>query len=582
MRELGRLLRLIKPYRRSAWFALLGLTINVVLELTIPRLIQRIVDQGIPQHDRSLVVQTTLVMLAISVVSTVVAITNNVTSVRVGEGVARDLREMLFRRIQGFSFGNLDRHHVAPLLVRLTSDVSAAKNLVQISLRIGTRAPLMMLGSLALMVRTSPGLALKVLPLLAVTAFLIAFFVLRTEPLYRAVQEKLDALTMVLQENVAFVRLVKSLVRAEFEGARFEAVNEAMTERSIKVMQIMSLMSPLLAMCINTGVVVVLCVGGLQSIRGELSLGQIIAFTNYLVMTMAPLVMMTMLSSVWAAGIASSRRTAEILETVPDVRDLAEAQPLVSRGAPRISFENVSFTYHGEGQEAALRGVTFTAEPGEVVAIVGSTGAGKSTLVSLVPRFYDVSAGRVLIDGRDVRGWTLDSLAPVIGVVPQETLLFSGTVRDNIRYGRPDASDEDVVRAATAAEVHAFVSRLPAAYDTFVTPRGTNFSGGQKQRIALARALLLEPKILILDDAMSAVDTETESKIRRSLTATQAGRTTLLVAQRIDRIASADRIVVLERGCLMAQGTHRELLASCQVYREICDSQDALASGVGG
>lgn len=572
MAHLRRLLVFVRPYRGSASLALLVLAAIVVMDLALPRLIQRVIDQGIARGDRSLVVQTTLAMLGISALSTIFAIANNVFSVRVGEGVARDLREALFVKIQSYSFGNLDRQKTGQLLVRLTSDVAAVKMLTQVSLRIGTRAPLLMLGSLTLMISTNAHLALMVSPLLVLTALLIAFFVTRMEPRFRRVQQKLDRVNEVLHENVAGARLVRALVRAEHEQARFERANEEMTNESIRVMQFVSTMTPLLTLCINLGVVVVVWSGGLASIRGTLSLGQIVAFSNYLLTTMTPLVMMTMLSNMWASGLASLGRMAEVLDAVPEVRDADDAKELAPDAPAEVRFEGVSFHYGRDAEAPVLEGVSLAAAPGKTVAILGSTGAGKSTLVSLVPRFYDATSGRVVVGASDVRAVTQRSLLAHVAVVPQESILFSGTVRDNIRYGRPDASDEAVIRAAQAAQAHAFVERMPGGYDAHVEQRGANLSGGQKQRIAIARALLLEPKILILDDATSAIDVETETKIQAAL-AEGRGRTTFVVAQRVSTVLDADTIVVLDKGRIVAEGTHGELMVRSPVYREIYDSQ---------
>jgi ATP-binding cassette subfamily B multidrug efflux pump len=573
MRDIRRLLGFVRPYWSLAVLALVMLTALVGMDLAIPRLVQRIIDQGIAKHDRSVVVETALAMLGISALSTVIAIANNVFSVRVGEGVARDLRERLFQQIQHYSFGNLDRQKTGLLLVRLTSDVNAVKALTQVSLRIGTRAPLLMIGSLVLMITTNRRLALTMLPLLVVTSLLIAFFVVRMEPLFRLVQQKLDAVNNVLQENIAGARLVKALVRADHEGERFEVANDAMTERSIKVMQVMSTMTPVLTMCINTGVVVVIWFGGMQSIRGELSIGQIVAFTNYLLTTMSPLVMMTMLSNTWASGLASLRRMDDILDSVPDVVDAPGAVHVPASARADVAFDDVSFTYGGDGAEDVLCDVSFRAAPGKTIAILGSTGAGKSTLVNLIPRFYDVTEGRVSAFGRDVREVTQDSLVSQISVVPQDTVLFSGTIRDNIRYGRPDASDGEVVAAARAAQAHEFIEKLSDGYESRVEQRGANFSGGQKQRIAIARALLVEPKVLILDDSTSAVDVETETKIHRALAEKKSERTTFVVAQRISTVLDADTILVLDKGRVVAKGTHAELMTKSEVYREIYESQ---------
>ena len=587
MNHVRKLLPFVKPYWKRSVAALILLTTLVFMDLSIPRLIERIIDEGINQHNQAVVIQTALVMLGISGLSTLIAIGNNNLSVQVGESVARDLRDALFLKIQTFSYGNLDQLKTGQLMVRLTSDASALQRLVQVTLRIGTRAPLLMIGSLILMFNTDGRLALSILPVLLITLAVIVFFVVKMEPLFRSVQQKLDKLNTVLQENIAGARLVKSFVRADYEGQRFEAANTDYTDNSIKMMQFMSSMSPALTVFVNVGMVIVIWAGGTQAIQGGLSVGQIVAFTNYLLTTMTPLIMMTMLSNVWAAGIASARRVDEVLDTVPEVQDTSEAVCLPDQAKGRIVFENVAFHYNGHNDMAVLEGVNLIAEPGETVAILGATGAGKSTLINLVPRFYDVSAGRVLSDGIDVRQLQADSLLAHVGIVPQETILFSGTVRDNIRYGRPEAGDEEVMAAAKAAQAHDFIVQLSQGYDTHVEQRGANFSGGQKQRVAIARALLTRPMILILDDSTSAVDVETETKIQDALEAQMRRHTSLVVAQRISTVLKADKIVVIDRGRIAAQGTHQQLMQSSRIYQEIYESQlgnglqlDAVAAGV--
>jgi ATP-binding cassette subfamily B protein len=577
--HIRRLAPFVRPYWLPALLSLILLTLVVFLDLSIPRLVQHIIDQGIAQQNRTVVLQTSLLMLGISVLSAVLAIGNNIFSVRVGESVARDLREAMFLKIQAFSFTNLDQFSTGKLMVRLTADTAAAQRLVQITLRIGTRAPLLMIGSLILMLNTDQRLTLNLLPLLLVTSVVIVFFSVKMEPLFRVAQQKLDWLNTVLQENIAGARLVKAFVRAEYEDQRFEAPNEEFTQRSIHVMQWMATMSPVLSVLVSFGIVAVIYIGGLQAIRGDLTLGQIVAFTNYLLTTMGPLTMMAMLSNVWANGIASMQRMDEVLDTVSDVQEAADARPLPDPAHGRVVFEHVSFHYGGSSDGLVLEDVSLIAEPGQMVAILGATGAGKTSLVNLIPRFYDATAGRVLVDGVDVRDLQQDSLVGQIGVVPQETTLFSGTVRDNLCYGRPHASEAEVIAAARAAQAHDFILKLPLGYDTHVEERGVNLSGGQKQRLAIARALIVRPKILILDDSTSAVDVETETRIQAAIAELAAGSTSFVVAQRISTVLNADKIVVIDKGRIAAQGTHSELLQSSPIYREIYESQ--LGNGLG-
>jgi ATP-binding cassette, subfamily B, multidrug efflux pump len=581
MNNVFRLFRFLKPYRKKSALSIVLLTAVVVMDLAIPRLVQRIIDQGIIGQDMQVVLHTFFLMLGISVLDTLLAIGNNNYSVQVGEGVARDLREAIFLKIQSFSFGNLDRLQTGQLMVRLSSDSGVIQRLFQISLRIGTRAPLLMIGSLILMFNTAPQLALTMVPLLIITSAVIVAFSLKMGPLFLTMQQKLDKLNTVLQENIAGVRVVKVFVRARNEAERFEQANVDYAQRNIRVTQLLSTMNPILTLALNIGIVVVIWSGGLQSIRlGNLSTGQIVAFVNYLQTTVIPLMNLVNLANIWAAAIASSVRVNEILDSIPEVQDAEDAITLPSSSQPKVVFENVSFHYNGSTDEPALQDINLTADPGQRVAILGATGSGKSTLINLIPRFYDPSRGRILVGGMDIRRVKQDSLLALVGIVPQETVLFSGTVRDNIRYGHPEASDEEVYTAAKAAQAHEFILELPDGYETHVEERGVNLSGGQKQRIAIARALLLHSSILILDDSTSSVDVETEMKIQSAMDRLMAGCTCFIVAQRISTVLKADKIVVIDGGKIVAQGTHRQLLKSSPIYQEIYTSQ--LGNGMDG
>jgi len=375
--------------------------------------------------------------------------------------------------------------------------------------------------------------------------------------------------------------VVKAFVRTRHEAGRFEEANRDFSNRNIQVMQLLSTMGPILTMALNIGVVIVIWSGGLQAIHfGTLTSGQIIAFVNYLQTTIVPLMNLVNLANIWAAAIASAGRINEVLDAVPEVQDAPDAITLPASSRPQVIFENVGFHYNSSTDGSVLHGINLTAEAGQRVAILGATGSGKSTLINLIPRFYDVTEGCILIDGVDIRQVRQDSLLAHIGIVPQETVLFSGSVRDNIRYGRPDAEDEEVVTAAKAAQAHEFILGLPDGYDTHVEERGTNLSGGQKQRIAIARAILTNPSILILDDSTSAVDVETETKIQSALDALMKGRTSFVVAQRISTVLKADKIVVIDKGQIAAEGTHHQLLHSSPIYQEIFASQ--LGNGVNG
>lgn len=579
MQAIRRILPYLKPYWKEILLSLVALSLGVVADLMLPMQIALIIDDGIAQNDMTVVYTRTLLMVGIALLSVVLAFVNTIFASRVTETFAADLRGKAYNQIQSFSFGNLDRLHTAELLVRLTSDVNIVKNALMMTMRMAFRAPLMLIGSLLMLLIVSPSLSLTLLVLLPLTIGLILWFSLKTEPMYKNVQARLDRLNRVLQENIAGVRVVKAFVRADHEIGRFGRANDAYATQSIQVNQLVAILMPTMIVLMNLGLTAIVWAGGWLTINDTIQTGELVAFTNYLMTTMIPVLMLGMILPQLFASEASIGRVLEVIDTRAAVVDRPDAPPLLIRRGT-VVFEDVALSYYQHDREDAfhkpvLEDINFTAEPGQTVALLGSTGSGKTSLVSLLPRFYDVTDGRILIDGVDVRDVTQESLRAQMGYALQEAVLFSGTVRDNIRYGRPDATDEDVIAAAKAAQAHEFIMRKPQGYDTIVGQRGANFSGGQKQRLAIARALCVQPKILILDDSTSAVDVETEAKIQAALEQIMARKlsTTFVVAQRISTVLNADKILVLENGRVTAEGIHDELILSSPVYQEIYHSQ---------
>lgn len=579
MKSLARLLPFIAPYRKTIVAGMIMLVAGVVMDLAIPRLMQHIIDEGIAKNDLHVVLVTAGIMIASALLSAAMGIGNASAAVAVSQRFAAEVREETFRRIQSLSFGNQDRLQTGRLLVRLTSDVSQVQQIVMFFLRLYTRAPLMLAGSIVLLFVTNWRLGLIMLVILPLTTGMIVFFTSRSRPLFMEVQRRLDRLNTILQENLAGVRVVKAFVRSWQENARFETANAELLGISIRVFRLLSILNPSLGLILNLGTVAVIWLGGHEVVGGQVTPGEVVAFINYLITTAFPLSMMgTMVSQVSAAE-ASASRILEVLDDEPEIRNRPGALPL-GRIRGRVAFEDVSFSYNGNGGEPVLSHVSLTAEPGQMVAILGATGAGKSSIVHLIPRFYDVSEGRVTIDGVDIRDVTMESLRAQIGTALQEAVLFTGTIQDNISYGRPGATEDEVIAAARAARADDFIQEFPQGYHTVVGQRGVNLSGGQKQRIAIARALLVRPRILILDDATSAVDVETEAGIQVELKRLMADCTSFIVAQRISTVLAADSIIVLERGRVAAQGTHHELMAASPIYREIYASQLGAGPGV--
>ena len=615
MRGLARVIRYVGPYK---WMAVLGLVttiLPVLMELVTPRMVQFIIDQGIRAGDMVAVWQGSGVMLLAALGGAATTIGQGIARAQISQGIAFDLRNDMFRHIQRFSFANLDRMQTGQLMTRVSSDVDVARMFLSAGLALLLRTVLMVIGSLAMMLIIDWQLSLVMVAMLVLSGTVIFWLLRVVGPLFSIVQQKLGRLNTQVQENLAGVHVVKAFVREQHEIDLFNVQNQEYMEQNIKVGRYLAVVMPVLLVLTNVGATLAIWRGGLDVIGGRLTIGELVAFSNYMLIGMSPLLLLSNILSMISRAEASAKRIMEVQDTEPAIQ--APLSPVVAKEPEgEITFENVSFHYSGSrigvapgssvngGEDALTRGsmsdgssangqvtqrsgngrngavgeevldgIHLRAAPGQKVALMGSTGSGKSTLVNLIPRFYDAVNGEIRLDGVDVRDWEPTQLRKHIGVVLQQTTLFAGTVRENISYGRPDASMEEVISAAEAAQAHSFIMRMPSGYESMVEARGANLSGGQKQRIAIARAMLTKPAVLILDDSTSAIDLDTELRLQEALKEKLDGTTTFLVAQRISSVVDADMILVLDNGKIAAQGTHEELLASSGIYQEIYYSQ---------
>ncbi len=619
MKSLARAIGYLRPYWPLALGTFMSLLLATFLNLLIPALTQRIIDDGIDQRQIGVIVWGAAAMIGVALSRALFSFLQGFLGAKSSQNVAYDLRNILYEKIQNLSFGYHDRAQTGQLLTRATSDVDRVQMFVGRGFVMFITALLMIVGSLVLLFALNWKLALIMLVLMPLTMVIFVSFASRARPLFMKVQQYLSRLNTVLQENLAGVRVVKAFAREPYEHDRFASANVDMMNQSIDVGKMMAVAFPLIFLIANLGTLAVIWLGGLLVIGQDMTIGELVAFNSYLMMTMFPLFMLGMIIAMVSQAAASADRVFEILDARSDVVEKPEATTLPAIQG-QVTLDGVWFRYFGpkdapETQAAdggtrrrrprrgpghdgrpqsgvamgmgmgmagpaaqpedhwILRDVSFVAEPGQVIALLGATGSGKSTIINLIPRFYDVTRGTVRIDGVDVRDVTLDSLRTQIGIVLQETTLFTGTIRENIAYGRPEATMEEIVAAAEAAEAHDFITEFADGYETPVGERGMTLSGGQKQRIAIARALLLDPHILILDDSTSSVDVETEYRIQQALDRLMVGRTSFVIAQRISTVRHADRILVLDSGRIAATGTHQELMRDSAIYAEIYSSQ---------
>ena len=490
---------------------------------------------------------------------------------KVSQDVAFDFRNELFEKIQRLSFSYHDRNRTGQLMIRATDDVEKLRMFIGQGLLLGVQAIVLLIGSLAVLVFTNWSLTLVVLPVLPLALVLFMVFGIVTQPLFGEIQRRLSNLNTILQENLAGIRVVKAFVRERKEQERFRDAAQTLLDQHIKIAKFFSFLFPIIFLVANLGQAAVVYWGGRQILFGTLSLGEWQKFSLYLIYVFFPIGQLGFIVGQMSQAIASAQRIFEILDAKSEVTDRPDARPL-PQVQGLVRFDNVSFRYFNS-TDPVLQKISLNAQPGETVALLGGTGSGKTTIINLIPRFYDVSEGQVFIDDWDVRDVTLDSMRRQIGIVLQETNLFTGTIRDNIAFGRPQATDAEVEAAARAAAAHDFIVSFPDGYETAVGERGTTLSGGQKQRVAIARALLTDPRILILDDSTSNVDVATEVLIQNALDQLMEDRTSFVIAQRISTVVNADQILVLDKGRIVDRGTHEELMATSAIYTDIYHSQ---------
>mgnify|MGYP002713027117 CR=1 FL=1 len=608
-KALGRAIRYIQRYPKLAITAVIALFIATSAQLAVPQLVQNIIDTivtngtnktilDMPANTQQIIAQrmgldlatmqldldnalTALAYAAIGIVLFAIMLglftfTYTYLSQVLSQNIAFELRQDLFSKIQRLSFSYHDKNRTGQLMIRATDDVEKLRLFLGQGMLMALQSFILLTGTLIILLLTNYKLTLVILPVLPIAFFIFMGFGAIAQPLFREAQIRLSRVNTILQENLAGLKVVKAFASEPREQVRFKKSIDAELDQRIIISRTFSFLFPFIFLVANLGQAAILYFGGVQIVNGTLTLGEWQKFSLYLVFVFIPMGQLGMIITLMAQASASATRIFEILDTKNDVENKANALVLDTIKG-RVEFDNVTFRYFAGG-EPVLSDISFSAEPGQTVALLGSTGSGKSTVINLIPRFYDVSDGRILIDDHDVRDVTLESLRKHIGIVLQETTLFSGTIRDNIAFGRPDANDEDVVAAAQAAAAHDFIMSFPEGYDTPVGERGSTLSGGQKQRIAIARALLMDPHILILDDSTSSVDLNTEYVIQQALDELMKKHTSLVIAQRISTVLNADKIIVLDNGRIAATGTHEELMEHSAIYAEIYHSQ--LSEGV--
>lgn len=563
----------IKPYLSAFLLAPLLMLTEVFGEILLPKFMSMIINNGVADRDTGYIIRMGIIMVLTAIVMAAGGIGGAYFSAKASICFTSDLRDALFAKVQNFSFKNIDQYSTGSLVTRLTNDVQQVQNVTMMGLRLLFRAPGMLIGALIMAFLMNTKLALVILIVIPFLSIAIVTIMVKAFPRFTLMQKKIDKLNSGIQEALTNVRVIKSFVREDYEEEKFQTMNQDLKDSSLSAMQIIIATMPIMMFAMNVTTLAVVWYGGNIIIAGNMQVGDLTAFTTYIVQILMSLMMLSMVLLQSSRAIASVKRISEVLDTEIDLTDENASRKDLKVTEGKVEFKDVAFSYSNEGGEKILEHINFTAEPGKVLGIIGTTGSGKTSLVQLIPRLYDVTEGQVLVDGVDVREYSLKNLRDGVGMVLQKNVLFSGTIDENLRWGNEEASEEEVRSAAGAAQADGFVTSFTKGYDSDLGQGGSNVSGGQKQRLCIARALLKKPKILILDDSTSAVDTATEAKIRESFSTTLKDTTKIIIAQRIGSVESADKIIVLDDGRIIGMGTHEELMKNCEAYQEIYYSQ---------
>lgn len=561
-----------EKYFKSFLVAVMFLTFEAMCDLMQPTIMSKIIDKGVTQRDIDYVFKLGILMVVVTGIGALAALARSTIASHVSQKFGADLRLDLFKKINSFSFSNKDNFDTASLVTRLTNDVTQVQNFVNGLMRIFVKAPILCIGSIIMAIRLNPSMSVILIVIIPIISIFIALNMKVGYPFYRTIQKSLDKVNSIIREYLSGVRVVKAFNRFQYEVDRFKGANDELADVSSKAMKVMAVFSPSITLTVNLGIVIVLWVGGLKVDSGDIKVGQIIAFTNYMTQILFSLMMISFVFTTFVRAKASTERIVEVLSQENDI-EIEKVPVFIKYVEGNVEFKDVTFAYDNNVNNAVLKNISFKCNKGETLGIIGSTGSGKSSLVNLIPRFYDTLSGQVMLDGVDVKAMETNNLIDSIAMVPQKSVLFTGTIKENICFGKENASIEEINEVAEIAQAHEFIAKFPEGYNTVLGQGGANLSGGQKQRLSIARALIKRPKVLILDDCTSAVDVSTEEKIRDGFKSYLKDMTCIVIAQRITSVMNADRIIVLDDGAIVGNGTHKELLESCNVYKDIFYSQ---------